>query len=111
MNNLTREQRPPGSPGWIYDQGTELPKGEFIEVLDEPLTFWHGGVARKIRWTSNGEGLPSMQLIGTPGDLTTPENARRAAEMAKLDIYAVPAGAYQLPKMGQGTATAKKEPK
>ena len=73
---MTREERmklPPGSDGWVYRRGAALPKGQWVEVLDEPERTLSGALITQIKWCSNGVGSPSMQLIGTTKDALTYE--------------------------------------
>lgn len=66
LTDEEREALEPGDVGWRYERGTVLEKGQWVEELREPEIYPNGGEVRKIRWGSNGVGLPAMTLIGTP---------------------------------------------
>ena len=65
MTNKEREALPIGSEGWRYKRGTWIPKGQWIEELAVPEHPRPGSTVTKIRWGSNGVGVPSMTLIGS----------------------------------------------
>jgi len=93
---MTREQRqklPPGSPGWVYRPWDVLPKGQWLEVLDAPVTFINGAVCTKIRWGSNGVGAPVMNLIGTTAN---------AVDMDRDGFTALAPGVYRAMKPNKG---------
>lgn len=102
LTDEEREALEPGTEGWKYRPGTFLAKGQWIEELREPETFKNGGVCAKIRWGSNGVGVPSMTLIGS---------AKNHKPEGKGDGYfPVPAGGIIAAQFGEEPDRAKLKP-
>jgi transcriptional regulator with XRE-family HTH domain len=95
---------PPGSVGWRYRPGSVLPKGQWTEILPEPVVYANGAVCRAIRWGSNGVGMPKMTLIGSTAEMAEPVHVRGSG------FYPLAAGAFKPAEMGDRPEAPKLEP-
>ena len=96
MTDAEREALPLGSPGWRYTRGSCIPKGQWIETFPERHTYPNGAWASKIRWASNGVGVPTMILLGSTKDVD-PDKIEH-----KPGWYPLPPGAYRPFKPAKG---------